>query len=82
MNVIGLDAVAALSDMPDDALCGALAVLILRDVFEASTHMLEDFGWTPITTQYAKRLRELNRDFQLWDEEPQSIRHVLDGARI
>jgi hypothetical protein len=76
-----LEAAAALADMPDDALCVVLAGLILRDLSDASTHMLEDIGWTPITTQYAKRLRELNRDYGLWDEEPRSIRQVLDGAR-
>lgn len=82
MNVLAFDAVSALGEMPDDALCVVLASLILRDLFDASTHMLEDVAWTPITTEYAKRLRELNRDHQLWDEEPQSIRHVLDGARL
>jgi hypothetical protein len=81
MNPFMFDAVDALSEMPDDALCVVLVGLILRDMLDASTHMLEDVGWTPVTTEYAKRLRELNRDHGLWDEEPQSIRHVLDGAR-
>ena len=81
VEMIPLDAAASLHDMPDDALCVVLAGLILRDLYDASTHMLEDVGWTPTTTQYAKRLRELNRDYQLWDEEPQPIRHVLDGGQ-
>jgi hypothetical protein len=81
MNMIMFDAASALAEVPDDALCVVLVGLILRDLSDASTHMLEDVAWTPITTEYAKRLRELNRDYRLWDEEPQSIRHVLDGAR-
>lgn len=77
--MITLAGLAAIAESPDDPLCVVLILLVLRDLFDASTHMMEDLGWAPITTQYAKRLRELNRRHRLWDEEPQTIRHVLDG---
>jgi hypothetical protein len=72
-------AFAAIAQSPDDPLCVVLTRLVMRDLFDASTHMMEDVGWTPITTQYARRLRELHQEHHLWDEEPQSIRQVLDG---
>jgi hypothetical protein len=71
-------AFAAIAQSPDDPLCVVLTLLVMRDLFDASFHMMEDVGWTPITTQYARRLRELNQEYGLWDEEPQSIRQVLD----
>ena len=68
-----------LSDPSDeDVLCTALRLLVHRDLMDAATHLMEDVGWTPMTMEYARRLRDLNERYQLWSEEPALIRGVLD----
>jgi len=62
----------------EDVLCTALRLLVHRDLMDAATHLMEDVGWTPMTVEYARRLRDLNQRYQLWDEEPTLIRGVLD----
>ena len=62
----------------EDVLCTALCLLVHRDLMDAATHLMEDVGWTPMTVEYARRLRDLNQRYQLWDEEPTLIRGVLD----
>lgn len=64
----------------DDPLCNALTVLVTRDLMDAAMHPSEDFGFTPLTIQFATRVRELDRQLGIWDEEPALIRGVLDGA--
>jgi hypothetical protein len=62
----------------EDVLCTALRLLVHRDLMDAATHLMEDVGWTPMTVEYARRLRDLNEQYQLWSEEPALIRGVLD----
>ncbi len=64
----------------DDVLCTALQLLVHRDLMDAAAHLMEGVGWTPITVQYAQRLRDLNARHQLWDEEPALLRGVLDDT--
>ncbi len=64
----------------DDALCLALRHLVYRDLVDAADHLMEDVGWTPITNALAAQLRDLNQRFEIWSDEPDLIRLVLDGA--
>lgn len=70
---------AELLQPSDDALQAVLRMLVLRDLLDASTHMMEDTAWTPMTTAYARRVRELQERYGIWDSEPELVREVLDG---
>jgi hypothetical protein len=61
----------------EDVLETALRYFVQRDLMNAATY-LEPVGWTPMTIEFACRLRELNRLCGLWGEEPEVIRRVLD----
>ncbi len=64
----------------DDPLCIALSVLVNRDLVNSAMYPTEDADWTPLTVQFAERLRALDRERKIWDEEPDLVRGVLDGA--
>jgi hypothetical protein len=67
--------------LPDNRpLCAALAVIVCQDLTDAAMHPDEPVGWSPLTIQVARRLRELNQEHGLYDEEPALIRGVLDGS--
>jgi hypothetical protein len=63
-----------------DPLHRALRVLVYRDLIDSELYGHGESGWTPVTTLYARRLRELNERYHLWPEEPHLVRAVLDGA--
>ena len=58
----------------------ALSVLANCDLVDAAIYPTDDARWTPLTIQFAARLRELDRQCSIWDEEPELIRGVLDGV--
>jgi hypothetical protein len=61
----------------EDVLETALRFFIQRDLMNAATYR-EPIGWTPMTIEFALRLRELNNRYGIWLEEPEPLRHVLD----
>ena len=61
----------------EDVLETALRYFVQRDLMNAATYR-EPVGWTPMTVEFAMRLRELNRECGLWSEEPELLRRVLD----
>jgi hypothetical protein len=65
-----------------DPLHRALRVLVFRDLIDSELYGQGESGWTPVTIEYARRLRELNERYHLWPEEPHLVRAVLDGARF
>jgi hypothetical protein len=73
-----LRAVVAFPD--GDPVCMALSALVNRDLMEAAMHPDEDVGWTPLTIKFARRLRELHHEHEIWEEEPDIIRIILDGV--
>jgi hypothetical protein len=64
----------------DDPLCIALRHFMHRDLMDAADHLMDGAGWSPITVALAHRLRDLDVRFQLWPDEPDLIRSVLDGV--
>lgn len=64
----------------EDVLCTALRCFVNRDLMDATTHLMEGVAWTPMKVAYAERLRGLNDQRQVWDEEPALIRGVLDDS--
>jgi hypothetical protein len=78
--VPSLHLVALTEPSDGDALSTALHFFVHRDLMDAATHLMDGVGWTPITVQYAQRLRDLNARHQLWIEEPPLIRGVLDDT--
>jgi hypothetical protein len=71
---------STLGQATDDALGAALQLLVMRDLLDASAHLMEDTGWAPLTVAYAQRLRDVQTRFGLWPEEPDLVREVLDGS--
>jgi len=67
--------------LPDDKpLCTALSVLACADLMDAARYPEEDVGWSQLTIQVASRLRELDHEHGLYDDEPALIRGILDGT--
>lgn len=73
-----LKAVFALPD--DKPLCTALAIIMCRDLMDAAMCPDDEVGWSPLTIQFATRLRQLNQEHGIYDDEPALIRGVLDGS--
>lgn len=67
--------------LPDDRpLCVALAVIACRDLMDAAMHPDEEVGWSPLTIRVATRLRQLDQEQGISDDEPALIRGILDGS--
>ncbi len=76
-----LEILRSVFGLPDDKpLCIALSVLACADLMDAARYPGEDVGWSQLTIQVATRLRELDREHGLYDDEPALIRGILDGS--
>ncbi len=74
------DRLNGIFELSEDVLLLALRYFVYRDLLDAADHLMEEVGWTPITVAYAKRLRDLNERHQLWADELDLVRFVLDGG--
>lgn len=75
------DLLRSVFGVPDDRpLCTALAVLVCRDLMDAARYPNEDASWSPLTVQVAARLRQLDHEHGMFDDEPALIRGILDGS--
>ncbi len=75
-----LEILRSVFGLPDDTWCAALSVLVCADLMDAARYPDEDVGWSQLTIQVATRLRELDREHGLYDDEPALIRGILDGS--